>query len=448
MFDYPPEGVRKCIVSTNIAETSVTIDGVRFVVDSGKVKEMHYDPVSKMSRLKEFWISRASAEQRKGRSGRTGPGVCFRLYADSEYKALAAYSAPEIQRVPLDNLILQMISMGLPDARKFPFIEPPPPESIENSILVLKEQGALNEDESLTVVGRTLANLPVDVSLGKMLIMGTLFHQNDSVMALAAALSVQSPFTNDAFRNSDCVAARKNLDSDHGDPITLLNAYREWLQVKAEDREPSRKWCRKRGLEEQRFYEMTKLRAQFKELLEQAGLLKKDDELEAARMSSADRAKRHGELKQLRTLKREIMKKEGGGDKKKKILRVTTLESAADLDDGGVGGGEADIKDIEFRMRHDRRKVRDLLEGAKAYTYKDLTLLKIILTSGLYPQLAVADEFNGGKASGADQLFHTKVKPFNVLHPNCIFAASPGIDTRGNFVFLLSSLNQFQCLVP
>ena len=154
VFDYPPEGVRKCIVSTNIAETSVTIDGVRFVVDSGKVKEMHYDPVSKMSRLKEFWISRASAEQRKGRSGRTGPGVCFRLYADSEYNALTAYSAPEIQRVPLDNLILQMISMGLPDARKFPFIEPPPPESIENSILVLKEQGALNEDESLTVVGK------------------------------------------------------------------------------------------------------------------------------------------------------------------------------------------------------------------------------------------------------------------------------------------------------
>ena len=78
VFDYPPEGVRKCIVSTNIAETSVTIDGVRFVVDSGKAKEMHFDPVCKMSRLKEFWISRASAEQRKGRAGRTGPGVCFR----------------------------------------------------------------------------------------------------------------------------------------------------------------------------------------------------------------------------------------------------------------------------------------------------------------------------------------------------------------------------------
>ena len=109
---------------------------------------------------------------------------------------------------------------------------------------------------------------------------------------------------------------------------------------------------------------------------------------------------------------------------------MTNLETAADLDDENGLGGETDIKDIEFRMRHDQRKVRNLLEGARAYTLRDLTLLKIILTSGLYPQLAVADEFNGGKASGADQLFHTKVKPFNVLHPNCIFAASPGTNER------------------
>ena len=109
---------------------------------------------------------------------------------------------------------------------------------------------------------------------------------------------------------------------------------------------------------------------------------------------------------------------------------MSNLETAADLDDENGLGGETDIKDIEFRMRHDQRKVRNLLEGARAYTLRDLTLLKIILTSGLYPQLAVADEFNGGKASGADQLFHTKVKPFNVLHPNCIFAASPGKNER------------------
>ena len=112
VFDIPPEGVRKCIVSTNIAETSITIDGVRFVVDSGKVKEMSYDPVCKMQKLKEFWVSQASAEQRKGRAGRTGPGVCFRLYSEEQYGAFDAYSTPEIQRVPLDSLVLQMIAMG------------------------------------------------------------------------------------------------------------------------------------------------------------------------------------------------------------------------------------------------------------------------------------------------------------------------------------------------
>lgn len=138
VFDYPPDGIRKCIVSTNIAETSVTIDGIRFVVDSGKVKEMSYDPVSKMQRLKEFWISKASADQRKGRAGRTGPGVCYRIYSEKSFLELEAYSAAEIQRVPLESLLLQMISMGLPDARLFPFIEPPPSEAIENGILSLK----------------------------------------------------------------------------------------------------------------------------------------------------------------------------------------------------------------------------------------------------------------------------------------------------------------------
>lgn len=140
MFDYPPEGVRKCIVCTNIAETSITIDGIRFVVDSGKVKEMAYDPACKMQRLKEFWISKASAEQRKGRAGRTGPGVCYRLYSETDYNELQPFSTPEIQRVPLDSLLLQMISIGIPDCRKFPFIEPPSLDSMESSIARLREQ--------------------------------------------------------------------------------------------------------------------------------------------------------------------------------------------------------------------------------------------------------------------------------------------------------------------
>ena len=177
VFDIAPEGVRKCILSTNIAETSITIDGVRFVIDSGKVKEMNFDAQSKMQKLKEFWVSQASAEQRKGRAGRTGPGVCFRLFSEEEYSSFDQYNTPEIQRVPLDSLILQMISMGLPNIKLFPFIEPPSSESLDMSLNSLKSHEALTTDEQLTNVGKLLSQLPMDVTLGKMLIMGSLFHQ-------------------------------------------------------------------------------------------------------------------------------------------------------------------------------------------------------------------------------------------------------------------------------
>jgi hypothetical protein len=281
---------------------------------------------------------------------------------------------------------------------------------------VLKAQNALADNESLTVIGKMLSNLPVDVVIGKMLIMGTLFNQVDAVLSLAAALSVQSPFTNDAYRNSDCVAARRNLDSDHGDPITLLNSFREWLEIKATDRENTRKWCKKRGLEEQRFYEMTKLRQQFRDLLEDAGLLKKD----IKDLSSAERTKRHGELQTLRNMKKDFHKSEG--PRKKKFLKMRMFDNG---DDDEEADSKVDIKDIEFRMRNDANKV---LQSSKVISYKDLNLLKLILTSGLYPQVAMADEFNGYK-SGADQLFHTRVKPFNVLHPNSAFATYPEYTT-------------------
>ena len=244
--------------------------------------------------------------------------------------------------------------------------------------MVLKEVGAMNEDESLTFTGEMLANLPVDVNIGKMLIMGTLFHQVDSVLSLAAALSVQSPFTNNAYKDQDCIAARKDMDSDHGDPITLLNAYREWLEVKVDNYENSKRWCKKRGLEEQRFYEMTKLREQFKELLKQSGLIK-DTADNFCNMTSTERARRHGELKQLRSKKKEFHKTEGS--KKKKILSMRDMEIAGE-DAEGENDGRIDIKDIEFRMKNDDRKMKDLLESSKAYSYKDLTLLKLILSSG------------------------------------------------------------------
>uniref|UniRef100_A0A2C9JVF9 RNA helicase n=1 Tax=Biomphalaria glabrata TaxID=6526 RepID=A0A2C9JVF9_BIOGL len=320
VFDYAPDGVRKCVVSTNIAETSVTIDGVRFIVDSGKVKEMSFDPKFKMQKLQEFWISRASSEQRKGRAGRTGPGVCYRLYDESDYNSFDEYSTPELQRVPLDSLILQMISMGLPDARKFPFIEPPNMSSVENSIIFLKEQAALALDESLTPIGQMLSMLPVDVVIGKMLIMGSIFNMIDPILSITAAMSVQSPFTNRAYTDHDALVARKPLESEHGDPFTLLNAFDEWIQVKAQG-QGTRKWCKRRGLEEQRFYEMTKLKRQFKDLLKDHHLLDRE-EATARYMSSDERRAQHGERKKLNELRKEKMK----DNKRRKFL---TLEDEA-----------------------------------------------------------------------------------------------------------------------
>ena len=201
-------------------------------------------------------------------------------------------------------------------------------------------------------------------------------------------------FTNKAYRDDDCVAARRSLDSDHGDPITLLNAFREWLKIKVQDRDNSKRWCRKRGLEEQRFYEMIKLRKQFEELLDEAGLFdKKNDD---AGLTSAERMARHGQLKHLKHMKKNAKKQ----DRKRKTLRVGDTEELDDIDDN-----EVDMKDIDFRLKNDSSRVRQLLESSVAVSYTDVTMLKLIMASGLYPQLAIADEFNNYKG-GSDQLFH------------------------------------------
>lgn len=170
---------------------------------------MAHDSGVKMGSLKESWISRASAEQRKGRAGRTGPGVCFRLYKEEEYTAMEEYSTPEIRRVPLESLVLQMVVLGIPDPRLFPFIESPLPEKLEGAIKILKSQGALTEDECATQIGKTLAKLPVDVVMGKMLITGCMFEAVDPILIIAASLCVQSIFTNKAHRDYDAYKLRK-----------------------------------------------------------------------------------------------------------------------------------------------------------------------------------------------------------------------------------------------
>ncbi|KAM4743028.1 putative ATP-dependent RNA helicase DHX34 isoform 1-T2 [Anableps anableps] len=436
VFDVSPPGVRKCIISTNIAETSVTIDGVRFVVDSGKVKEMSFDPKAKMQRLQEFWISRASSEQRKGRAGRTGPGVCYRLYSESDYNAFAPYPIPEIHRVALDSLVLQMKSMDLGDPLSFVFIDPPPTASIQTAVTYLKEQGALDSRGELTSIGRLLAQLPVDVVIGKMLVLGSLFNLAEPVLTVAAALSVQSPFLRSSQHNPDCNTARQPLHSNQGDPFTLLNTFNAWVEVKGERGGGSRKWCRRRGLEEQRLYEMVNLRRQFKDLLRSHGLLESEDRAP----SSGDREQRRErftERKKLHQLRRDHEQQEGS---KRKVLRLDEgqdgeFSSGSDTEDRGKGKGrkdkegrgqDVDIQEVKFKLRHNVSELQDAVSASQDLSSRHQALLKLLLCRGLYPQLAVPDEHNTTRKD-SDQVFHTRNKQGVVVHPTSVFASDPEV---------------------
>ncbi|KAH7710015.1 SMGL-2 protein [Aphelenchoides avenae] len=170
VFDISPTGLRKCILSTNIAETSVTIDEIRFVIDSGKVNLVRYDAVTRMQHLTQCWISKASAEQRKGRAGRTGPGVCYRMYSSEQLEKMEAFTLPEIKRISLESLVLQLLNMKLQiDVRDFPFLERPDKEALTEALESLKSQGVIDahDERQLTPLGLILADLPVDVLIGK-----------------------------------------------------------------------------------------------------------------------------------------------------------------------------------------------------------------------------------------------------------------------------------------
>ncbi|XP_050302148.1 probable ATP-dependent RNA helicase DHX34 isoform X3 [Anthonomus grandis grandis] len=428
VFDYPPDGIRKCIISTNIAETSVTIDGIRFVLDSGKCNRMIYNTNLGVSKLSETNISQDSAKQRSGRAGRTGPGVCYRLYSEEDFKNFELFSPAEIHLVPLDSLILHMISLGLSDIESFPFLEKPSNVAIEESLEKLKFTGALSLSEdclTLTPLGDSLSQLPVNLSIGKMLILSTIFENANSVIALASLLSVQNPLTQNAYRDTTAQNLRSPLESNHGDPISLLNYYKEWLIVKQGSNQiaggsrnssvNSRTWSKKRCLEEERFYEATKLIEQFKDILSEINLLPKIE----TELSSRERAIRYGELKHLKHLKYEIKNKSESNQRKQLKYEMYDFGESSEKEDS-----KADIRDVEFRISKDFKSMQKLLNETSANSFKDLMMLKIILTSGFYPQVAVGDEHNSSKTV-SERLFHTKQKNYVFLRPMSYFATNP-----------------------
>ena len=239
IFDASESGTRKCIVSTNIAETSLTVDGIKYVVDSGYCKLKVYNPKIGMDALQMTPISQANANQRAGRAGRTGPGYCYRLFTERQYVSeLLANQVPEIQRTNLSNVVLLLKSLGVNNLLEFDFMDPPPQDNIMNSMYQLWVLGALDNTGALTALGRKMVEFPLDPPLAKMLIFAEALGCTSEILIIVSMLSVPGVFYRPKDREEESDTAREKFFVPESDHLTFLNVYIQWKQAKY-----SSQWC-------------------------------------------------------------------------------------------------------------------------------------------------------------------------------------------------------------
>lgn len=229
IFQKAEEGARKCIVSTNIAETSLTVDGILYVIDTGYGKMKVYNPRMGMDALQVFPVSQAAADQRAGRAGRTGPGTCYRLYTENAYlNEMLPSPVPEIQRTNLGNVVLLLKSLKIENLLDFDFMDPPPQDNILNSMYQLWVLGALDNVGSLTDLGWKMVEFPLDPPLAKMLLVGHQLGCLNEVLTVVSMLSVPSVFFRPKDREEESDAAREKFFVPESDHLTLLNVYQQW----------------------------------------------------------------------------------------------------------------------------------------------------------------------------------------------------------------------------
>ncbi|KDQ52578.1 hypothetical protein JAAARDRAFT_138414 [Jaapia argillacea MUCL 33604] len=221
---------RKVVVSTNIAETSLTIDGIVYVVDPGFSKQKVYNPRIRVESLLVSPISKASAQQRAGRAGRTRPGKCFRLYTERDFmKELEEQTHPEILRSNLANTVLELVKLGIKDLVKFDYVDAPAPETLMRALELLNFLAALDDDGNLTALGGMMAEFPLDPQLAKMLIVSPEFKCSNEMLTIVAMLSVPNVWVRPPNQRKESDAAKAMLTVPDGDHLTLLNVYNEYM---------------------------------------------------------------------------------------------------------------------------------------------------------------------------------------------------------------------------
>ncbi|KAA8917721.1 hypothetical protein TRICI_000160 [Trichomonascus ciferrii] len=262
---------RKVVVGTNIAETSLTIDGIVYVVDPGFSKQKVYNPRIRVESLLVAPISKASAQQRAGRAGRTRPGKCFRLYTEEAYKKeLNEQSYPEILRSNLANTVLELKKLGIDDLVHFDFMDPPAPETMMRALEELNYLGCIDDDGELTALGRMASQFPLDPMLAVMLIHSPEYYCSNEMLSLAAMLSVPNVFIRPNNDRKGADQAKEYFAHEDGDHLTMLNVYHEFKSPAAQEN-PS-KWCFDNYLSLRSLQSADNVRFQLKTIMERNNL--------------------------------------------------------------------------------------------------------------------------------------------------------------------------------
>ncbi|KAG6873856.1 hypothetical protein C0995_010468 [Termitomyces sp. Mi166 len=239
VFEPTPPGARKVVIATNVAETSLTIPGIYYVIDPGFSKQNAYDPRLGMDSLVVMPISQAQARQRAGRAGRTGPGKCYRLFTEAAYRnEMLPNSIPDIQRTNLSSTILQLKAMGINDLLSFDFMDPPPAQTMLTALESLYALSALDDEGLLTRLGRKMADFPMEPPLAKMLIASVELGCSEEILSIVAMLSVQSVFYRPKEKQGQADSKKAKFHQPEGDHLTLLTVYNGWKAANF-----SNPWC-------------------------------------------------------------------------------------------------------------------------------------------------------------------------------------------------------------
>ncbi|XP_037605049.1 ATP-dependent RNA helicase DHX33 isoform X2 [Sebastes umbrosus] len=264
VFQPAPKGCRKVILSTNIAETSITISGIKFVIDTGMVKAKRFNPDSGLEVLAVQRVSKAQAWQRAGRAGREDSGCCYRLYTEPEFDNLIPMTVPEIQRCNLSGVMLQLMALGIPDVMNFDFMSKPSPEAVRSALEHLELLGAVERKEGqvfLTAQGKKMASFPLEPRYAKTILLSPDHSCSEEVLSIVSLLSVDTVLYNPPARREEVLAARKKFSSSEGDHMTLLNIYRAFKKVSG-----NKEWCRENFVNSRNMGLVKDVQAQLKDI--------------------------------------------------------------------------------------------------------------------------------------------------------------------------------------